>query len=45
MSATLPLPEPEDTPLSPWWKRTILAVMVFGFAILKMAEVSPRSAV
>jgi nitric oxide reductase subunit B len=34
MSATLPLPEPEDTPLSPWWKRTILAVMVFGFAIL-----------
>lgn len=34
MSATLPLPEPEDASLSPWWIRTILAVMVFGFAVL-----------
>ncbi|HEX7348163.1 MAG TPA: cbb3-type cytochrome c oxidase subunit I [Rhodanobacteraceae bacterium] len=34
MSATLPLPEPEDVPLSPWWVRTILAVMVFGFTLL-----------
>lgn len=34
MSATLPLPEPENTPLSPWWIRAILAVMVVGFAVL-----------
>ncbi len=34
MSATLPLPEPEGAPLSPWWMRSILAVMVFGFAVL-----------
>jgi nitric oxide reductase subunit B len=34
MSATLPLPEPQETSLSPWWIRTILAVMVFGFAVL-----------
>jgi nitric oxide reductase subunit B len=34
MSATLPLSEPENVPLSPWWVRTILAVMVVGFALL-----------
>ncbi|MEO6973617.1 MAG: cbb3-type cytochrome c oxidase subunit I [Rhodoferax sp.] len=34
MSATLPLSESDDAPLSPWWIRTILIVMVFGLAVL-----------
>src|SRR6185437_14880434 len=34
MAATMPQPEPEDTPLSPWWIRSILVVMVFGTTVL-----------
>lgn len=34
MVATMPQPRPEETPLSPWWIRAILIVMVFGFAVL-----------
>ncbi len=34
MAATMPLREPEDGPLSPWWIRAILIVMAFGFAVL-----------
>lgn len=34
MAATLPQPDPEDTALSPWWIRSIWAVMVFGLAVL-----------
>ncbi|MEO7064849.1 MAG: cbb3-type cytochrome c oxidase subunit I, partial [Dokdonella sp.] len=32
--AALPKADPEDSPLSPWWIRSILMVMVFGMAIL-----------
>ena len=34
MAATLPVAEHEESELSPWWLRSILIVMVFGFAIL-----------
>jgi nitric oxide reductase subunit B len=32
--AAQPLAEPDATPLSPWWIRSILIVMVFGVAML-----------
>ncbi|MEO5811030.1 MAG: cbb3-type cytochrome c oxidase subunit I [Rhodanobacter sp.] len=34
MAEALPLPEPDTSPLSPWWIRSILIVLVLGLATL-----------
>ncbi|MEO8748278.1 MAG: nitric-oxide reductase large subunit, partial [Rhodanobacter sp.] len=45
MAATLPLPDPDDSPLSPWWIRSILIVLVFGLGMLgAMTALGYRSA-
>lgn len=43
--AALPNVEPEESPLSPWWLRSVLAVMAFGFAgLLSITFLAYRNA-
>lgn len=34
-----PNSDPDPTPLSPWWRRAVLLVMVFGFSLLSLVTV------
>ncbi len=43
--AAQPKSEPEETPLSPWWIRSVLIVMVLGFAgLLAITTLAYRNA-
>ena len=43
--AALPKDEPEESPLSPWWIRSVLIVMVLGFAgLLAVTTLAYRNA-
>ena len=43
--ATQPKSEPEESPLSPWWIRSVFIVMVLGFAgLLAITELAYRNA-
>ena len=43
--AAQPKNEPEESPLSPWWLRSVLIVMVLGFAgLIAITELAYRNA-